>query len=110
MMIDPEGDSLKVFPYYADNEEIVSAILRGVGGAIIHPSAMIRKEAIQEVGGYDSEFKHAEDMELFLRLSEIGHLANLPEILFLYRQNPNGIGYKNRKLQQEAYLKSLKNA
>jgi GT2 family glycosyltransferase len=43
---------------------------------------MVRKDAIDRVGGYRPEFKHAEDLDLFLRLGEIGKLGNLPETLF----------------------------
>lgn len=110
MMIDPEGDELKVFPFHGGNEAVLKAMLTGVGGAIIHPSAMIRKSALLKIGGYDKNYLHAEDMELFLRLSEVGLVANLPEILLKYRQSPDGIGYKNRKAQKEAYYRSIEEA
>lgn len=110
MMIDPYGEDLKIFPFHGGNEAIVKAMLNGVGGAIIHPSAMIRKSALLKIGGYNEDFRHAEDMELFLQLTEAGLVANIPDVLFKYRQTPSGIGYKNRKAQKETYLRSIENA
>ncbi len=110
IMIDPHGEDLKVFPFYGGNEAIVKAMLNGVGGAIIHPSAMIRKSTLLKSGGYNPDFLHAEDMDLFLRLTELGLVANIPEILFKYRQTLSGVGYKNRKLQRGSYWRSIENA
>jgi len=57
--------------------------IKSVG--IPHPTAMIRRQAIVEIGGYREQFPVAEDLDLFLRLAERGRLANLPEMLLSYR-------------------------
>jgi hypothetical protein len=46
---------------------------------------MIRSVALALVGGYRSSFEPAEDMDLWLRLSKIGELANLDEKVLRYR-------------------------
>ena len=51
-----------------------------------HPSVMTLRAAVQTVGGYHAEFEPAEDFDLWLRLGEVGRLANLPEVLMKYRQ------------------------
>jgi hypothetical protein len=56
--------------------------------AIIHPTVMMRRDCFLASGGYRAAFVAAEDYDLWLRLSERTKLANLPEILLLYRRHP----------------------
>lgn len=58
---------------------------------IIHPSSMVRTSALQQIGGYREKFRNSEDYDLWLRLSEIGDLTNLPQCLTLYRRHPTQI-------------------
>jgi hypothetical protein len=48
---------------------------------------MIRTVAIRAIGGYRAEYRACEDVDLWLRLAEIGRLANLPERLLKYRMH-----------------------
>jgi glycosyltransferase involved in cell wall biosynthesis len=55
---------------------------------IAHPTVMYRKEAIERHGGYNSDFRFAEDLDLWLRWMNIGlRFANLPQVLVQYRQD-----------------------
>ena len=51
-----------------------------------HPCVMYRKNAIRQIGGYNEEYSHAEDLELWFRCS-LNRLefANIGEPLTLYR-------------------------
>jgi len=61
------------------------------GETIPHSSATFRTSTIRKVGGYRDLYP-AEDMDLWYRLAAIGKkLACLPEILTLYRINPQGV-------------------
>src|SRR6056297_42872 len=102
LLVDAEGWPLRPFAEQTGHAEIDAAHIAGRGGAIVHPSAMIRADALRAIGGYDDRYPHAEDLDLFLRLAEIGRLANLPEILFHYRQQPHSIGHKHRDTQRES--------
>lgn len=53
--------------------------------SICHPAAMYRAEAVKRVGGYDIQYHTAQDLDLWLRLAEVGRLANIPEIVIRYR-------------------------
>ena len=53
-----------------------------------HPTVMIKREIIQQVGGYRKKFDGAEDHDLHLRLSRHGEIAILPEFLLWYRLHP----------------------
>jgi len=54
----------------------------------VHSSVMIRKKILQEVGGYslDPLRQPPEDYELWSRMAHRGTLANLPELLVIYRE------------------------
>lgn len=62
----------------------VSAALER-GNCIAHPTVVFRSGPFRAVGGYRSAFVHAEDYDLWLRLSETHELANLPRPLVRYR-------------------------
>jgi glycosyltransferase involved in cell wall biosynthesis len=54
---------------------------------IAHPTVMLRKALIEQHGGYDPDFRFAEDLDLWLRLANRGvRFANLSEVLVRYRQ------------------------
>jgi glycosyltransferase involved in cell wall biosynthesis len=68
---------------------IVNALLQG-HHAICHPTVMIRKSALDAVGGYwDQGF--GEEWDLFLRLSEVGKLANLDQQVLDYTFHEGGM-------------------
>ena len=51
---------------------------------LIHPFLMMRRAAVEAVGGYRYVF-HSEDSDLYWRLQEMGQLANMPDLLGWYR-------------------------
>jgi glycosyl transferase family 2 len=55
------------------------------GSPFAHPVVMIRRSAYARAGGYRPKFLHAEDYDLWLRMSEVSRLANLSEPLLHYR-------------------------
>ena len=63
---------------------------------IAHPSVMMRRTAILDLGGYDPAFNGMEDYELWCRVADKSKIATLSEILLRYRlhrsqvtQNPS---------------------
>src|SRR5271165_1464055 len=83
--IDPDGSPIDSWWVPISHDEIDGRHMQGHTGRIIHPSVMMRKIALSQVGGYRFGFQWVEDYDLFLRLAEVGHLANLPEMLLQYR-------------------------
>jgi glycosyltransferase involved in cell wall biosynthesis len=73
------------------HDEIEQDLLHRRGIALLHPSMMMRREAVLRVGNYRLEMHPSEDIDLFLRLAEIGKLANLPEVLLKYRRHPGSV-------------------
>ena len=103
-LIDPQGRTLKPYRLPTDHEGIVGELLEGNGGALVHPVVTLRASAVSQVGGYDSTFDYAEDWDLFLRLSEVGRLANLPDTLLDYRVHQKSYNQTRNLRQLEAYL------
>jgi hypothetical protein len=52
---------------------------------LVHPSVMIRKDLFEDVGGYRTIFREAEDLDLWLRIAEQHELANIPSDVICYR-------------------------
>ena len=58
---------------------------------LVHPSVMLRVDAVLAVGNYRVQYPAAEDLDLFLRLMERYERANLPELGLYYELNEGGI-------------------
>ena len=71
------------------------------GWPVVHPATLMRLSAIQQVGGYRDEFNTLEDLDLFLRLAEVGKLANLPDVLLRYRQHFGSVTHSREQKQIE---------
>jgi GT2 family glycosyltransferase len=100
MMIDSAGRDLRVVMPPADHLEIDRRLLAG-HGAICHPSAMIRRAALDKAGHYRADFYPAEDLDLWLRLAEVGKLANLQDVVLRYRIHSNSISESNGQKQRQ---------
>jgi glycosyltransferase involved in cell wall biosynthesis len=86
LLIDPDGQTLFETEQPLENPQIQHALLSDVGWVVVHSAAMMRTAAVRAAGGYRMELAPCEELDLLVRLSEAGHLANLPQILLLYRQ------------------------
>lgn len=83
-----------------DHDGIDSGNLSG-RTSFIHPSVLIRRSAFLQAGLYDLRYPHAEDKELWLRMAEIGRLANLPEYCLRYRVHMQSVSSQNQEVQNE---------
>jgi glycosyltransferase involved in cell wall biosynthesis len=81
-----------------NHKEIDEAHLRG-RCSIWHSAAMIQAKALSNVGGYDHHFAPTEDLDLWLRLAEIGKVANVPQVVMQYRVHAGGISENERDQQ-----------
>jgi glycosyltransferase involved in cell wall biosynthesis len=52
---------------------------------LIHPTILLRKNAVIKVGGYNSVFDGSEELELLSRLLVLGQILTIAEPLMLYR-------------------------
>ena len=61
-------------------EHLIQKLMTRVN-LFIHSSILVRREALEEVGGYREKFRYVADYDLYLRLSDRYTLSNLPEYL-----------------------------
>lgn len=66
----------------------------------IHSSIMVRREVIEDVGGYREKFRYAQDYDLTLRLSDKYKLSNIPEYLVGWRALKTSITMQHHILQR----------
>ena len=99
IVVEPYGSPLRTTEHRLDHESIESELLAGSGWALPQPAAMFRKSAVARVGGYRNDYPWSEDLDLFLRLAEIGRLANLPDALVKYRVHPNSTNWRHAQTQ-----------
>ncbi len=83
-MIDEAGRYLTTLHLPCDDETIQNLLLEG-HCAIVNPAAAFRRDVAVGLGGYDERAALSEDIDMWLRLGEVGKLANLPEPTLRYR-------------------------
>jgi glycosyltransferase EpsE len=78
------------------HEQIIKVLPRY--NPIIHPSVMIKREVLENVGGYNEKFRTSQDYELWFRLAANGiKFANLQENLLKYRETRSAVRRKSLK-------------
>ncbi len=87
--IDPSGADEGTIEPATDHETIDADLLAGQADALPHATLMVRRDALQKVGGWnEADFPDIKtDLDLLLRLAEVGPLANLPEPLVRKRRH-----------------------
>lgn len=98
--IDLNGKKINSIQHKNTDQEIRNHIL--LLNQFAHPSILIRKKALSEIGSYseDKKYKNVEDYELWLRIGKKFKFANLPDYSIKYRLNPNGITLKKQFKQR----------
>ena len=66
-----------------------------------HPSVILNRDAAIEVGGYRRQDYLAEDLSLWLRMSRLGQLRTVPEVLLNYRLNSGSLTVKSQALSRK---------
>lgn len=99
LMIDTAG-RLVGLDTHPTNPAIVETLMYGYY-ALHHPTTMMRREAIEAVGGYkEDRSRLAIDYDLFMRMQLAGfRMVNLPQVLYQWRLNPAGATLGRRVIQ-----------
>lgn len=99
-VMDAKGRPLTVLYPPCSPEEIEELLLTG-HCPISNPSAMMRRSALERIGGYDTSFVTAGDYDLWLRMSEHGPLANVRDCLIRYRLIQTSLSEAKGRNQRE---------
>lgn len=75
--------------------------IREIRGPSMHGSVMFSRETYEKVGGYRSDFYFAQDLDLWIRMAELGEHAVLPEVLCEAAITPEAISglYRNKQIE-----------
>ena len=96
--LDQHGNLLPCYDFHPeDPAEIRAQLARGA--AMCHPAVMMRRDIITALGGYRKAYRHCEDYDLWLRVSERHDLSNVLDRLLLYRRSPNQVSEKHAFVQ-----------
>jgi glycosyltransferase involved in cell wall biosynthesis len=95
--IGPNGEPGPIWPLPTTPASIRWFLM--FGNCIAHPSVMGRRELIQSLG-YRAEAAHVEDYDLWIRMSAVSRVANLPEVLVKYRVLNQSASSQNLPVQQ----------
>ena len=106
-IVDAKGRFLGRRDYPLNHDDIERKFI--FSNALAHPTVMFRKSLLTISGGaYDSKFRYAEDLELWLRL--LNHkvrFANLVRPLVKYRQQQTNRSKDNWKYNVKARIKNF---
>ena len=98
-VINASGKSLQPDRHPCEDHEINQALLRG-DTPLVHPTVLMRKDALVSVGGYRKVVLDSEDYDLWLRIADHWKLANLDVPVLKYRRHLGQVSV--RKFKQEA--------
>lgn len=91
-LINENGEDIKIH-YYPERHDVLLKHLQTVRKFPPHSSAFYRADIVKRIKGYNKKIKHAEDWDLWLRLSEIGRFSTINEPLVKIRKHPNQISH-----------------
>lgn len=110
LYVDRDGDPLGCPEILLNHGEIDAYHMTGRGGGVCHGAALFRRQVLMEIGGYRPEFSAAEDLDLLLRLAEVGQLANIPQTIQKVRLHPTSHSLRNREAQRDQCFEALHQA
>ena len=103
-MLSP-GGIVREFPL--NNSQIKTAFLEHC--AIGHPTVMFRSTLFKEAGlRYDHAMEPAEDYDLWVRILDVGKLANIPKTHLIYRVHDEQVSsvYKQMQLEKSNIIRA----
>lgn len=95
--VDAQARPLWTLNFPTEDREIRSAL--STKCPFCQTAVLIRREAFVAVGGYRTAFATSQDYDLWLRISERFHCANLEQIVVKYRIHPHQASVSRREHQ-----------
>lgn len=97
VLIDEEGKEFATARYPLEDRELRATLEKG--NPFVHSAVAMSRRAFEAVGGYRENLDNAEDLDLWLRLSEQGKLANLPQPVVKYRIHARQVSLHKQESQ-----------
>jgi len=102
-LIDERGMPKGNWKYPQDGQLALWFLL--YNSAVAHSSSMYRKDTVISVGGYSADAIYAEDYDLWSKLSRLGKIKNLPDVLQYYRIHDEAVSKRQQQKQLETRFK-----
>ena len=80
-------------------EEPIFSRARLLRSMIVHPPRLFRRDAWEFVGGHNEEITNAVDYDFYTRLSEVGTMAHVSNILYSYRMQDLSTSHTKNEIQ-----------
>jgi glycosyl transferase family 2 len=96
-VFDSKGRTLCTWSQPTEDAAIRAGL--AVGCPLSHTTTLMRRDAFALVGGYRSVFLQAEDLDLFLRISEHFQCANLKEVVAKFRLHAHQVSISKHREQ-----------
>jgi glycosyltransferase involved in cell wall biosynthesis len=107
-MIDREGARLGVLERPTAPTAVLWHSL--LDNPFIHPTVAMRRQLLEQVGGYREDLRSAQDYELWHRVLSVSQGANLREVLLQYRSKAGGTTEARRgeQLQNHRWISNAR--
>lgn len=89
--------------------ELAIADLLTRGGPIVPTATTLRRDLVNELGGFDESLRSAEDADMWLRILAAAEIVRIPESLARKRDDPSSLG-KNASLRAASMEKVVAKA
>lgn len=93
-IIDSGGRKIREKKFPTEHAEIKKMLI--YNNQFIHSSLFIRRNILNEIGGYDEHFKKSQDYELAFRIAAVHKVANIAEPLISWRYGKQSLSWQNR--------------
>ncbi len=93
-VIDQYGKLIKKY-YYPKSHKALLSRLTSAQAFFAHSSAFYKAEVVKAIGGYRKRIKRSQDLDLWLRLSEVGCLACIDKPLVSIRQHDDQVTHED---------------
>jgi glycosyltransferase involved in cell wall biosynthesis len=98
LVIDSAGDTICTWRFPCTHDELDALNLVN-DQRMLHSSLTMRREVVRNLLGYREEAETAEELDLLLRMGEVGQLANVPEVVVKYRRHGDSVSHARRARQ-----------
>jgi glycosyl transferase family 2 len=100
--VDESGAYLRTAVFPTEPATIARELMHR--SCLCHAAMMARTAVLRSLDGYRKQTQYAEDYDLFLRMSEVAQLANLPDVLYAVRLHAVAISVRHMVAQDLAAL------
>lgn len=108
IFVDADGKGLRTPHWNVPENSVVIHwwLLMGLCG-VNHPTVMVRTDTYRKLNGYDSDFIHCEDYELWLRCCRETKIANLAQACLMYRMHSSNVTSVHNETQRQNVVRAL---